>query len=207
MELEKVTAILPLQGFLCLILFFMFVRIWQTELNLKQECIPVECISSAAVAAGGVSAGGCLPGGVCPWGVCLPGGFIRGVSAQGGLSAWGVSAQGVSAKGCLPGGCLLGVSDPVHAGISPWTEWQTLVKILPCLNYVAEGKKFMKCWNVFTFISSTGTDQQQDATHCPCHTSLFKIKKVFSSYNILSKKAATFVFCVSPALESLPIRA
>ena len=35
-----------------------------------------------------------------------------------------------------------GVSAPVHSGIHTplWTEWQMLVKILPCRNYVADGK-------------------------------------------------------------------
>ena len=63
----------------------------------------------------GVCPGGC----VCPGeGVCLP----RGVSTQ------GVSAQG---------GCL---APPPPL----WTEWQMLVRILPCRNYVADVKNVVE---------------------------------------------------------------
>ena len=80
---------------------------------LEQECIPVGCVQSAAVAIGGV----------CPWGVC-PGGVYLG--------------------GCLLGSVSPRVSALVHAGIhlTLWTEWQTLVKILPCRNYIGDGKYY-----------------------------------------------------------------
>ena len=70
----------------------------------------------------------------------------------GGVCAEGVSAKGGSAQGrCLPrgdvcpggsvcsGGCLPGGGLPKTPLL--WTEWQTLVKTLPCRNYVADGKK------------------------------------------------------------------
>ena len=86
----------------------------------KQECISEGCVPSAAVA--GSWGGSCLLGGT---GVC-PGGFCQ----------WGVSARG---------GVCLGVS--AQGGVCqtpPWTEWQTGLKTLPCLNYVADGKKWNK---------------------------------------------------------------
>ena len=61
------------------------------------------------------------------WSSRLPGwGWV----CRGG-SAWGVSAQGgvCPGGGCLPGGVS-----------AQGTEWQTGIKILPCRNFVADGK-------------------------------------------------------------------
>ena len=110
---------------------------------LQQECIPVGCVLSAAVAVcRGMSAWGVC---ICPRGLCLPG--VRGIwqtppCAQNDrrlgcvcpedMSAWGVC---ICPRGlCLPRGegCL--------ADTPLWTEWQTLVKILPYRNYVADDK-------------------------------------------------------------------
>ena len=90
----------------------------QTELNLKQECIPVECISSAAVAAGGVSAGG----------VCLPGVFSQGVCVfLGGLSGDVCPGWRLPRGACLPGGYLpRGVChEDVCWGVCPSACWDT----------------------------------------------------------------------------------
>ena len=59
---------------------------------------------------------------------------------------WGGSAQeGVSARGDMPGGVCPGGVCP--GGCLPdtplWTEWQTLVKTLPCRNYVADGNNWV----------------------------------------------------------------
>ena len=84
-----------------------------TGFMFKEECIPVGCVPSAAVA-------------ICWWGTVCPGG----VSAQ----------RCVCLGGCLPRGqgCLLGC---VWQTLPLWTEWQTLVKTLPCRNYAADGNK------------------------------------------------------------------
>ena len=99
---------------------------YEEDLVMKQECIPVGCLPSTAVA-------------VC-WGVCLEGQcMLRGVSARRclpkGVSAQGVSSQGVSAQG---GGVSARGVAPRHPN-PLWTEWQTPVKTLPCRNYVADG--------------------------------------------------------------------
>ena len=93
-------------------------------LHTQQESIPVGCIPSAAVAARGVSAwgmsaeGGCIcPGEVSAWVVCL-----------GGMTAWEVSAWGVSARHPLP---------------CEQNDWQMPVKILPCHNFIADGKNVL----------------------------------------------------------------
>ena len=144
---------------------------------MNKECIPVGCVPSAAVAV-------CCGWGVCPGG-CLP----RGVSAQGSVSAqgcvcllrgWvsahrvvcpvvcvcrGMSAQGVSAGGCLLRGMYLlkGVSARRCLPDTPlWTEWQMLVKTLPCGNYVADGN-YHKCdlqvnRQIATVFANTGCD-------------------------------------------------
>ena len=45
--------------------------------------------------------------------------------------------------GCLPGGVCPGGVCPggVWQTLPPWTEWQVLVKTLPCRNYVADGNE------------------------------------------------------------------
>ena len=106
-----------------------------------QECIPVGCVPSTTVAV-------CWGVGVCQGGVCLLGADVctggclpKGVSGQGRLSAQGEgqSGQGVWPEGCLPD--------------TLWTEWQMLVKTLPCRNYVADGKNRLappfekSCWS------------------------------------------------------------
>ena len=102
----------------------------KTSSQKKQECIPVWCLPSAAVA---VYLGG---GGVYPACVCLGGG----VSVQGCVCLGGLSSQG----GCLPReGC--GVSQhPLRQTPPPprgQNSWHTLLKILPCRNFVADGNK------------------------------------------------------------------
>ena len=103
--------------------------------------------------------GGVCPGGVCPRGVVFP---VR-CLPKGGCLPSGVSAKGVGVcpGGCLPGGvsawrgvCPSACWD-THLPVCPgdvcpnacwdthplWTEWQTLVKILPCRNYVVDGNQ------------------------------------------------------------------
>ena len=105
------------------------------KLVKQQECILVGCVPSAAVA-------------VC-WAVS---------------SRRGVSAQGVSAQGeCLPRGCLPGgVYPSIHWGRHPAPVdriLDTLLKILPCRNFVANGKNSMcyRTFDIMTFyIATTG---------------------------------------------------
>ena len=93
-----------------------------------QECIPVGCVPPAhwphpVVSAGGARGYASLGGGV----------IARGdLGGPGGMHDWGMHAQG--------GACLGGMHAPVlcmsrgcawHA-CPLWTEWQMLVKILPC---------------------------------------------------------------------------
>ena len=84
--------------------------------------------------------GGCtfLGGGVPARGVYLP----RGCTCLGGVPAWGVSAGGgVPARGMgyLPGGVYLPRYSPRGQN-----SWHTLLKILPCPNFVAGGKYAVK---------------------------------------------------------------
>ena len=81
---------------------------------------------------------GCLPGDVCP-GVCLPGG----VSARRGCICvcQGVSPRRVSGRGHLLRGCVSQHALGWDTHTSPWTEWQMLLKILPCHNYVWDDNK------------------------------------------------------------------
>ena len=74
---------------------------------------------------------------------CIPACSGHGRVCPGGLSAWGVSPQG----GCLPGGVSAWGGSVYPGGVCPsacwdtpplWKEWQMLVKILPCRNYVAD---------------------------------------------------------------------
>ena len=85
------------------------------SINLhKQECIPVGCVPPAHWPWGCICPGGCtcLGGCTCP----------RGVPARrGGTCPGGVPAQGV-----------------VYLGQN---SWHTLLKILPCPNFVAGGNK------------------------------------------------------------------
>ena len=91
-----------------------------------QVCIPVGCVPPA-----------CWP--------YLPACTAKGVSALRGCLLWGVSAPGgVSAPaGCIcSGGCLLLVSQHALRQTPPPREqntWHTLLKILPCPNFVAGG--------------------------------------------------------------------
>ena len=92
------------------------------------------------VCPGGVCMGGCLPGGVCPVGVgVLPGGCLpKGVSAQEGSFCPGrVSAQ----EGC--------VSQHTLSQAPPCRQnsWHTLLKTLPCRNFVADGKNAHDNWS------------------------------------------------------------
>ena len=79
------------------------------------------------------------------WGVGMVVCPQRGVSAQGDV-CWGVSSQErrVSARGCVPEGVSArGCVCPSACRDTPpplLTEIQTLVKILPYRNYVADGK-------------------------------------------------------------------
>ena len=87
----------------------------------------------------------------CTWqgGVCQREGVCqRGLSAKGGggVCSGGCLPMGVSVRGCLPKGDVsawMGVYPSKHWGRhpSPWTEWQTGVETLPCLNYVVDGKR------------------------------------------------------------------
>ena len=86
-------------------------------------------------------------GGVCPGGyaqgcVCLGGSVcLGGVSAQGGVCPGGVSLEDVCLGGvCLGGACPGGVSAK-HSPPCEKNDCQTPVKILPCRNFVADGKK------------------------------------------------------------------
>ena len=94
----------------------------------EQDCIPEGCVTPACcpylpacTALGGVPARGvCIcPGGTCPGGcTCL---------------------GGVPAQGCvyLPGGYL-----PIYSPLScEQNSWHTVLKILPCPNFVAGGNK------------------------------------------------------------------
>ena len=60
---------------------------------------------------------------------------------------WGLSSQGgggvVCPGGCLPSGGVYPVGYLPDTPPPPWTEWQTLVKTLPCGNCVADGKKLV----------------------------------------------------------------
>ena len=76
---------------------------------------------------------GCVPAAAVA--VCCTG---RGVSARGGV----VSAQeGDSAPVC-PGGCL-----------PHWPKWQTLLKTLPCRNYVADGNVMILIHGKLLFVT------------------------------------------------------
>ena len=126
------------------------------ENDISQECIPIGCAPCTAVAVswggGGLSAtGGVCLGGFLPRGVSVGGCFPRGVFAWS-VSAWGrgclpreVSVKGsvwpggICLRGVFPAGCLpRGVS--TQGGVCPgWDVCQTVVKTLPCRNYVADG--------------------------------------------------------------------
>ena len=109
--------------------FFHFYAVFGKKFS-KQECIPVGCVTSAAVA---ICPGGCLPKYMLG---CLPGGFLP-QCMVGYVCPWGCLPQCmvgyVCPGGCLPQ-CMLGYSH-----LSPWIEWLTGVKTLPCRNYVADG--------------------------------------------------------------------
>ena len=84
----------------------------QVQIDLHTKCIPVGCVPSAAVA------------------MSIPACTGRGVSA------WGVST-----RGCLPGGCITSCTE---ADTPPREQnsWHTLVKILPCHNFISDGFRF-----------------------------------------------------------------
>ena len=118
-------------------------------------------VSPSMHCAGGVSApGGVCSGGVSAWGVSAQWGcLLQAVSALGGCLLWGCLLRGCllwgvsvpGGVGCLfPGGLLLGaVSQHAMGQSSPpvdkilytryWKYYHTLLKILPCPNFVAGG--------------------------------------------------------------------
>ena len=123
-------------------------------LSVWQGVCPGECLLRGVSAQGGVCPRGfglqSAQGDVCPWG-CLPKGecLPRDVSAHGGVCPRGSVCPGM----CLPRGHLVcrlprwGVSP---GGVFPggvcqtlplWTACQTLVKTLPCHNYIVDGNE------------------------------------------------------------------
>ena len=107
-----------------------------------QGCVCLGGVSGC-VYPDGVSRGCVCVQGVCVQGVCVSRGCLsrRGVCPEGCVSIGGV-CPGWCVQGVCPGVCVCpGVFTPVHALIHSlplWTEWQMLVKILPCRNYVAD---------------------------------------------------------------------
>ena len=93
-------------------------------LNYQQDCIPVGCVPPACCPY--LPACTALGGGVWSQRVCLL--LVRG----------GVPASGPGG-GCLP--LVLGVYPSMQWGNPPCGQnsWHTLLKILPCPNYVAGG--------------------------------------------------------------------
>ena len=103
--------------------------------NLPDVNLGLKCTMSATVASGrgvcawgvstqgGVCLGGCLPGDVCP----------------GGLPREGCDCGGVCSGGCLPRG-VSAWGDVCETPPCEQNDWQTPVKILPCRNFVADGK-------------------------------------------------------------------
>ena len=80
-------------------------------------------------------------------GVCLPRG--EGCVCSGGgmcLPIGGVCLWGVFPGDVCPGGCLAETprADTPRADTNLWTEWQKLVKTLPCRNYVADGNNVIQ---------------------------------------------------------------
>ena len=101
----------PLLGLFCFLLQSVLRKYWP-----KQECIPVGCVTAVHLPYARVCfpGGGCVPGpGGCNWS------RGRGCTWSGrGVCTWSGGIPG-------PGGCT-------WSGTPPWTEWHTLMKILPC---------------------------------------------------------------------------
>ena len=124
--------------------------------------------------------GWCASRGVCfRWegvcvligGVCFQGECASGRSVLWGVCFWGVCFQGVvcfwgrcASRVCASGGMYPSMhwADTPH----PWTEWQMLVKILPCRNYVADGKNnhlranWQKPESYLVFCADSASQQQ-----------------------------------------------
>ena len=93
---------------------------YSVQLSLQQECIPAGCVPPAHWPWGSIPTRGGLP--------------ARGVPAQGVYLPGGVPARGCTCQGNIPAGT------PLPCGQN---SWHTLLKILPCPNFVASGKNVL----------------------------------------------------------------
>ena len=140
---------------------------------IKQECIPV----------------GCTPLACCPY---LPTCTARGVSAPG--------VRGVCSRGCL---FQMGIPVCNGADIPPphceQNSWHTLLKILPCRNFVAGGNNtfevFVNNTNLtfLSFLYKINNKVDQHQTYKPVMVSVVSSNPTGGNFIFLRNLDANFV--------------